>query len=327
MEKQSLGRLAPVELRTVWADEAREFTPWLAENLDRLSEVLDMDFELDGVEVAVGPYKADIVANDANSNAKVIIENQFGKTDHDHLGKIITYASGLGASAIVWIAEAFTEEHRQAIDFLNTNASPGLRLFALEIGVYKIGDSAPAEQFKIISKPNEYSVAVKSKSRGETETQALYLEFWSAFKEYCRSTGSSLKLRKPRPQQWTAMAVGRSKFHLSLAASSMHKRISCEIYIRGANAKRAFELLERSRGQIEKETGTLDWDKLPDGQDCRIALRRHEVNVSDRSVWNSAFEWLRKNAEVFHRVFSPLVKALPIADDEAEAREVDEGDK
>ena len=106
-----LGSLEPVDLRTIWPDEARDFTPWLAqeENLRRLSDALNLELELDRVEVAVGPYSADIVATDASSNSKVVIENQLEKTNHDHLGKVLTYASGLEARILIWIAKKFTE--------------------------------------------------------------------------------------------------------------------------------------------------------------------------------------------------------------------------
>jgi hypothetical protein len=80
-----LGSLEPVDLRSIWPDEARDFTPWLAqeESLRRLSDALNLELELDRVEVAVGPYFADIVATDASSNIKVVIENQL-----EHHGKL-----------------------------------------------------------------------------------------------------------------------------------------------------------------------------------------------------------------------------------------------
>ncbi len=136
-----LGSLEPVDLRTIWPDVARDFTPWLAqeENLRRLSDALNLELELDRVEVAVGPYSADIVATDASSNSKVVIENQLEKTNHDHLGKILTYASGLEARILIWIAKKFTEEHRQAFDYLNECTAGRLRLYGVEVEVLRIG--------------------------------------------------------------------------------------------------------------------------------------------------------------------------------------------
>jgi hypothetical protein len=206
MEHKKLGRLEPVNLREYWQDEARDFTNWLAEelNLALLSDTLGMDLELEGIEVSVGPYKADIVARDLSSDSRVVIENQLEKTNHDHLGKMLTYASGLDATMMIWIAKEFSEEHRRAFDFINEQASPNLQCFGLEIELWKIGDSPPAPQFKIVSSPNEYTSEIKTgtPTGNLTETKVLYLELWNGFKQYCGENGTSLKIRKPRPQHW-----------------------------------------------------------------------------------------------------------------------------
>ena len=129
MAKKRLGKLESVDVKAYWEHEAAEFTPWLAreENLELLSATLGMELELEGFEVAVGPYKADLVLNDASASGKVIVENQLGKTNHDHVGKTLTYASGLDADTIVWIAREFSDEHRKAVDYLNQHANPSLR--------------------------------------------------------------------------------------------------------------------------------------------------------------------------------------------------------
>jgi len=318
MALPSLGTLETLDPRSAWTDEAREFTPWLAEtnNLKQLAKALDMELELEGIEVPVGPYKADLVANDSTSNSRVIIENQLEKTNHDHLGKIITYASGLDAKTIIWIAREFTEEHRRAVDFLNENAAANLRIYAVEIQLFKIAESPLAPYFNIVARPNEYTAIVQNEDRRFTETKALYVEFWNGFKDYCKSAGSSLNLRKSRPQNWFGIAVGRSKFNISLTISTMHQRLGCEIYLRGTNAKQAFKLLAQDRAAIEAQTGPLDWQELPDGQDCRVVLYKTAFDPTDKSQWEQGFEWLKNQAELFHKVFSPRIKALPIADEE-----------
>lgn len=324
MAEVNLGTLQPVDLRDVWDDEAKRFTPWLAkpENLSRLSEALgDVELDLEGVEVPVGSFKADIVAFDNLSKAKVIIENQLEKTNHEHLGKIITYASGLDAKIILWISREFTEEHRRAIDFLNESAAPNMRIYGIEIKLFKIGASDPAPDFRIIARPNEYSASVNKDQRRFTETKALYLEFWTSFKDFCKRNGGSLNLRKPRGQHWFSIAVGRSKFSISLTASTMHNRLGCEIYIRGQLAKQAFKLLERDKSAIERVTGPLQWQELPDGQDCRIVRYRQGVNITEKANWEDAFRWLQNEAQLFHKAFSTCIKALPIEDEEEEPEE------
>ena len=188
MSKKALGRLEPVDLRTHWPDEARDFTPWLAttENLDLLSATIGVDLELEGAEVPVGPYRADIVARDVASDTRVVVENQLEVTNHDHLGKALTYASGLDAPIIVWIAKKISDEHRQAIDYLNEKAAPQLRLFGIEMQLWRIGESSAAPLFKVVAMPNDWVATVKAQSEGLSETQVLYLNLWEGFREFSR---------------------------------------------------------------------------------------------------------------------------------------------
>src|SRR5262249_53511526 len=158
--------------------------------------------------------------------------------------------------------------------------------------------------FEIISSPNEFAATARQEESGLSERKVLYLNFWTAFRDYCKGKGSFLSLRKPRPQHWYNLAVGRSKFNIALTASTMHKRIGCEIYIRGTNAKKAFKLLEQQKREIEAQLGPLDWQELPDKQDARIALYKNDVDIAHPATHASAFEWLKLKAEAFHRTFS-----------------------
>jgi hypothetical protein len=319
MAQKPLGHLEFVNLRDYWQDEARDFSYWLAneENLALLSDTLGMDLELEGIEVAVGPYKADIVARDVNSDTRVVIENQLEKTNHDHLGKIFTYASGLNATTMIWIAKEFSEEHRRALDFVNEKASPELQCFGIEIQLLRIGDSLPAPQFKVVSSPNEYTSEIKTDtSSGElTEAKAIYLDFWNEYKKYCTEKGTTLKIRKPRPQHWFNISIGRSAFTVVLTASIQNRRIGCELYLRGKGAKVALKLLKKEKELIEKQTGVLDWQELPGKQDARIALYRQNVDIRDHGIWPEAHKWHKENAENFHKAFYPLLKALPDLDE------------
>lgn len=160
----SIAKLERVDLRKIWADEARDLTPWLAseDGLERLGEVLGLSLEIIGTEQPVGPFYADILARvSTDEDHKVVIENQLGRTDHDHLGKSITYAAGLGAKTVVWISPQFTEEHRQALDWLNERAGEDVSFFGLEIRAFRIEGSRPAPQFSIISSPNETTKKIR----------------------------------------------------------------------------------------------------------------------------------------------------------------------
>jgi hypothetical protein len=256
----------------------------------------------------------------------VVIENQLEKTNHDHLGKILTYASGLDAPVMIWIAREFSEEHRRALDFINEKASPELQCYGIEIQLWRIGSSLPAPQFKVISSPNEYTSEIKADTTSNelTETKALYLDLWNGFKDYCNQKGTILKIRKPRPQHWFSISVGRSKFQISLTASLQNRRVGCEIYMRGRNAKTAFKLLEGKKEQIETVTGPLDWQELPTKQDCRIVLFKHDVDLRNRILWPDAYAWYKENGEKLYKAFSPVIRSLPDLDDGDEKEFVDE---
>jgi hypothetical protein len=150
----SLGRLEAVDIRAVWTDEAREFTPWLAgeANLKLLGDTIGLDLELEAQEKQVGPFRADIPCKDTVTGAWVLIENQLERTDHTHLGQLMTYAAGLDAVTIVWIAERFTDEHRAALDWLNHVTNGTVNFFGLETQVWRIGDSAMAPKFNIVTR-------------------------------------------------------------------------------------------------------------------------------------------------------------------------------
>ena len=159
MTVQPLGRLEKVDIREIWKNEAVDFTPWLAEpaNIGLLGDTIGMELEVEAVEKDVGRFFADILCKDAASDRFVVIENQIENTDHDHLGKTITYAAGLEATAIVWIAKHFGEEHRAALDWLNEITGAEVAFFGLEVEAWKIGDSPAAPKFNVVCRPNDFT--------------------------------------------------------------------------------------------------------------------------------------------------------------------------
>ncbi len=312
----NLGRLEKVDLRDQWKEEARDFTPWLAkpENLQLLGDALEIDIELESTEVNVGTFKADMLASDTRGR-KIIIENQLNKTDHDHLGKIITYASGTNAAIVVWISREITEEHRRAIDWLNEIAGEDVGFFALEVELWRIGESIRAPKFNIVCKPNEWAQTVKDQTDpSHTETQVRRYEFWTGLREYMLSKKTELKPRGPTFEHWYDLAIGRSGFHISLTIGTQKKTLGCELYVDGDSAKEAFRQLLASRAEIEKGIGeTLDWQELPNKQACRI-IRVTEADVTRKESWPEYFEWFRNQAELFYKTFSPRIRQLELHD-------------
>ncbi len=324
---RELGTLEPVDLRSYWTDEARDFTPWLAEesNLGRLAATLDMDLALEGVEVPVGPYRADILARDLTTDAQVIIENQLEKTNHDHLGKTLTYAASLGANVIVWIAKEFSEEHRRALDYLNEHVAPRLRFYGIEMQLWRIGTSPAAPLFHMVSSPNAYTAVTPAPPGEPSETRNLYLEFWSGFREFCTARGTTLRMHKPRASSNYRIAVGRSKFAIRLRISAQKRYVVCDIYMRGRYARSAFEHLQRQRAAVERETGPLEWRALSGGRGYQIALYHRDIDVTNRATWDAAWAWLKTEAERFSHTFGPLVKTLPLPTDEDDVLTDDDG--
>lgn len=310
----AFGRLSPLEVRDYWADEARDFTPWLAqeENLKLLGETIELDLELVKVEEQIGPFRADIVARDGDH--LVIVENQLGRTDHKHLGQLMVYATNREAKAVVWIATKVTDEYRKVLDWLNDNTPETMAFYGLEIELWRIGESLPAPRFNVVCEPNELTKLEHSGSTlaEPTETKLLQLEFWTKLKEFAAEQGSSLSFRKPRPQHWYNLAVGRSGFNIGLNAKTKSKVLSCELYISGkVAADTAFDLLEEEKDEIEKDLGALEWRPLPNKEACRIVLQR-PGDIEEEEEWSQLLEWCLERAEAFHAVFAPRVAALDL---------------
>ena len=223
MNGKPLGCLQRVDLRTIWTVEATEFTPWLArsENLEVLGETLGIDLELEAQEKAVGPFRADILCKDIGTDAWVLVENQLERTDHIHLGQLLTYAAGLQAVTIVWLAARFTDEHRATLDWLNKITDESFRFFGLEIELWRIGDSPAAPKFNVVSKPNDWSrsVAHAAQAIDDAELSEMRIKqrkYWIAFHLVLDDVSGPVSgNRKPQPKSWMAYGIGRSSFKLS----------------------------------------------------------------------------------------------------------------
>jgi len=303
-----LGNLEKVPLRDEWVHEAHAFTVWLAkeENLSRLGDEIGVDIELIETESGVGPFSVDILAKEATSDRKIVIENQLERTNHDHLGKIITYASGKKASFIIWVVASERDEHKRAIDWLNEHTDDEVSFFLVRIELWKIGNSSRAPKFVIVSQPNNWAKATRSDdgSGGITETKMRQLRFWESMREWGQDHGTPLKLRTPRPQHWFDIAGGSSRWHLALTVNTTSGAITCQVYIPGD--KDLFQRFLKNRETIEAAIGTeLEWMPLPGKQACRIKLTR-SADIDDESSWEESFEWLLANAESMRSAFGAV---------------------
>lgn len=315
MNVPSLGFLKKVNVRDIWQTEAQHFTPWLAQNLDVLAEALDMELEIEAQEKNVGPFRADILCKDTIDNSWVLIENQLERTDHTHLGQLMTYASGLKTVTIIWVATQFTEEHRSALDWLNNITDDSINFFGLEVELWQIGDSSVAPKFNIVSKPNDWSRSVGRAARqietgALTDIKATQLEFWTKFADKLKET-SHLRLQKPKPQHWAMYSIGRSGFHLNGLHNTRDKCIGVELYIKHQNSKHFYNQLYAQKNEIEAEIGhELIWKELPTKNATRIILYWHDVDPMDRARWNEYQEWLGQYIEAFDHAFRNRIRNL-----------------
>lgn len=322
MSKSNLGLLKKINLREVWENEAGHFTPWLAlnENIQLLADTLVLDLEVEAQEKSVGPFRADILCKDTISGSWVLIENQLEKTDHIHLGQLLTYAAGLSAVTIIWIAERFTEEHRATLDWLNEITEERFNFFGVEIELWQIGDSPYAPKFNIVSKPNSWTRTVANAARqiasGElTETKQLQLEYWTSFRELLLSESKLIKPQKPLPQHWAYYAIGKSNFTLAAIVNTRDKKIEVHLVIYGPNRIAFYNLLETQKEQIEKEAmGSLKWRKLPDNKESHIQLENDKVDPIDKNDWPNQHNWLKTKLELFHKIFAQRIKKLNLND-------------
>ena len=289
----TIGRLKEVDVRELWKHEQYDFSNWLAkeENLEYLNEILGLTLTDVNKEVYVGPYRCDLVAKDETTGITVILENQLEGTNHDHLGKIITYASGLNAKVMVWIVKEAKEEHRAAVEWLNNNTVEGINFFLIEIHAYRIGDSDPAPKFEVIEQPNDF--VKRGKTNGENKelsrTESERLAFWETFTKRLVERGKPLNMRKPSTNHYYDVAIGSSEIHLAIELINKENRILVGAYI--YRSKELFDRLMDSRDEIEKELGySLEWDRMDNKKASRIKHFIPGLNFDDHANYGELID-------------------------------------
>ena len=310
-----LGKVERVDLRNAWLNEASHFTPWLAseQGIELLQEALGMELEVEAVEKFVGPFKADILAKrlDSTDDHWVLIENQLERTDHKHLGQLLTYSAGLKAVTIVWIAEAFAEEHKAALTWLNDVTGDDLEFFGLEIELWRIGDSEFAPMFNVVAEPNDWTREIKQKADGDTsELKMQQQRFWQALRTKLLESKSKVRPQKAHPQHWTDYALGRAGTWLSATVNKGKKYVSVEFNFRGPAGKIWFDQLDSSKGIIDEAIPGLSWQRLDNRKQSRIALYRDDTDPTDEMSWPEQHAWLVEKLELFHSIFRPYALAF-----------------
>jgi len=310
MSNRDVLQLEDVPLRDVWPDEARDFTPWLASNVDRLAEVLAMDLELVGAEMAVGPFACDVVLRDASTDEQVIVENFLEATDHDHLGKLLTYAAGFDAGVAVLVAKRFRPEHRSALMWLNEQPSRA-RFFGLEARAVRIGDSPPAALFDVVVKPDDWSREIKASQNATlSETGSRYQTWWDEFlqamhERYPGWTSAS----KPPTTNWMNFPSGNSGLlygvNFSWATGETGYSLRTELYMR--EGAKTFPQLAAHREEIDRALPGLVWEPIETAKASRVALYRPDADPGDVDHWPTYREWALDSLGQLRNVLQPFV--------------------
>lgn len=289
----NISRLQKVALREIWKHEARSFTIWLADNLDFLSETLGYQLTLDQREMAAGAFSADIRAEDPQGNY-VIIENQLEKTNHDHLGKLITYMSNLEAKTAIWITSEPRPEHETAVRWLNETLPADTAFYLIKIEAYKIGDSDPAPRFTIVSGPSLETKQIGAQKKELAERHVQRLEFWKQLLELSKTKTSVFSNISPGKKSWVSASAGRRGFIFAYVINMDSSFV--ELYIdtgNGEENKQYFDKLLSHKEKIENAFGKkLDWQRLDERQASRIRHIATDNGLLDINNWSS----IQKNA-------------------------------
>lgn len=305
----AISRLEKLDLRTLWRHEAQGFTRWLAENLDFISETIGIPLTLIRREAPTGPFSADILAED-NQGHQVVIENQLEQTDHDHLGKLITYMSNMDAKAAIWITSSPRPQHEKAVHWLNELLPAGTDFYLLKVEAYKIGDSDPAPMFTIIAGPSLEGRQVGEQKKEMAERHYLRIEFWKQLLVKANAKTKLFERVSPGTENWISTGAGKSGLGYSFVIRMEDAQV--ELYIdRGDDVenKKIFDALFSHQTEVEQKFGApLDWQRLDHRRASRIRYLVEGSGLTDQDQWPQLHEKLVDAMIRLHAALQPFVR-------------------
>jgi hypothetical protein len=303
-----LGKLEKVDLREVWEHEARDFSDWLSktENIALLSQELGIELETVGTEETSGRFRVDILAKETNSGDFVIIENQLEATNHDHLGKVITYAAGYDAKYIIWIVRQALDEHMKAIEWLNEHLDDSISCFLVQIEVWRIGNSEPAPRFELLAVKNNWAADLKRSvdSEEHSPNKLRQQDFWRALRDNFKARDSNMRVQSPLPQHWLNFSLGSSFCHPYLTINSKENFVSCDLW---TNNKDFLAFLQEREADIKSDLNReFNWWEANKSGGLRTVLTVNDVY--DQNEFTKSFDWLYQSVKLFQTVFAKYVK-------------------
>lgn len=310
----SIQKIRRVPLRELWRKEDKDFTKWLEEHIDFLNDAIGFDISIESREEKVGPFKVDLYGED-NFGNKVIIENQLEKTDHNHLGQLITYLTNLGANIAIWICKEPTEEHIKAIDWLNEVSPDDISFYLIKLEAIRIGDESPAGPlFTVVKRPTTEKKQIGLEKKEYAQRHVFREKFWTQFLSEINKKNSLFANISPSTDNWIGIGMGRGGFNLNLVISKKYAR--AEIYINRGEMeenKKAFDSLYNLKDEIEKEFGgKLTWERMEDNVTSRIKYQLDGVNITNEEDWPKMNAFIIDAAERMHRAFKDPIRKIKV---------------
>ena len=309
----SIGKLKKLglrEIKKIWPHEEKDLSPWIAENIDALNEVLNLQIEIESKEEYIHNFRLDLVGTDNFSQMPVIIENQFGGSNHDHLGKLITYSAAKEAGIMIWIANEIQIAHRNAVEWLNEISPQEMMFYGIELEVFQIDNSLPAPNFRIVAGPPPSKR--KAIVSGEISPRNIrYQVFFDKLRSKILKIQPNFTRAKAMPQSWWSLGIGRSGFSVA-SCFTIDNKFRVEIYIdmgKKEYNEMAFAELKENRVVIEENISEeLIWDPLPDSRACRIYLATDGTIDDNEQKLTEIVDRAAPLIIKFREIFGPLVK-------------------
>lgn len=305
----TIGKLEPIPLRELWKHEERGFSAWLESNLEVLSEAVGISLSDPQRELLAGSFQVDLVAED-ESGDRVIVENQLEATDHDHLGKLLTYLTNLDAKAAIWITSEQRPEHIRAIQWLNETTPDDVAFFLVRLAAYRISDSEPAPLFTVIVGPSPESKSFGKQKKALAERHILRLKFWEQLLACAKGNGVMLHAqRSPTKDSWISAGAGvRSGLSFTYVIW-MKEEGAVELYIDTGDKdenKRIFDTLQDARAEIEQAFGApLSWERLDEKRGARVRFVLREGGLTDEDKWPAIQNAMVAAMEKLSRTLKP----------------------
>lgn len=322
-EDSELAELVTVSVNEYFDNEEEEFTPWLAENISLLEhdDLLNIPLEVQQREASVGRYRADIIAQDPETDRMIVIENQFGETDHTHLGQALVYTAGTDADIVVWIAEEFTDEHISVLRWLNNRTDEEAAFFAIEISLNQIGDSPYAPAFTAVERPDEWSNRVRTENL--SDTGRMQLQFWNEYADRAQERGTpQLAGTSPSDGASHSIHIGHSGVYIRPTARFISNELVAMIRFTSGDTTFGGINQERFKQEIQDEVAghdltyfdedisdMLEWDVAEEGKKYdHIRLYRNDVDFEQRENWEEYHDWLLEAAQLYENTLNRILE-------------------